>query len=340
MTAPTPPPSRRPAPWVLVAMLLLAGACSSGGGGGRTEGEAAPNTTALAGAANDLTTTEATAPVVPAGGFPVTTHTESLVDDTRPTQDIPETGVAPADSRTLVTTFTYPDAPGPFPLVVFAHGHYGHPRKFTKLFEAWAAAGFVVAAPSFPLSNDEVPGAASVLDLSNQPGDVSFVISEALRRSGEPGSFLQGRVNPEEIGVGGLSLGGGTTYLAAFDECCLDSRIDAAMVLDALRPDLSGLALDRGLPLLIVHADEDPVLPASSAEEAFAVAAPPKYLVILHEAVHASPYEDEPDPADELVRGTTTAFWRLHLAHDPDAAVELSRAARVDGLSTVTEQPG
>lgn len=334
MPAPTPLPSRRPARSALVAALLVAAALAAGACSSTADTEVAAG-----GDAPGTTTSTVAAPVVPEGLYDVVVHTETLVDRTRPTQDLPETGVPPADSRTLVTTFTYPDAPGSFPLVTFAHGHYGHPRKFTELFEAWASAGFVVAAPAFPLSNDEVPGAASVFDLPNQPGDLSFVISEALRLSGEDGSFLDGLVDPESIGVGGLSLGGGTTYLAAFDDCCRDPRIDAVMVLDALRPDLSGLDLDLGLPLLIVHADRDPVLPYATAEEAFAAASAPKYLVTLHEAVHASPYENDPDPADEVVIDTTTAFWRRHLAGDRDAT-PISEVARVPGLTTLVEEPG
>lgn len=332
MTAPTPLPSGRPArsalvPALLLAAVLVAGACSS-----TTDTEVS-----AAGDAPGATASTTAAPVVAEGGYDVVVRTETLVDTARPTQDLADTGVPASDDRTLVTTFTYPDAPGPFPLIAFAHGHYGHPRKFTQLFDEWAAAGFVVAAPTFPLSNDDVPGAASVFGLPDQPGDVSFVISEALRLSGEDGGFLDGLVDPESIGVGGLSLGGATTYLTAFDECCLDERVDAAMVLDGLRPDADGLHLDSGIPLLIVHADADPVVAYSYAEDAFAAAAAPAYLVTLHEAAHSSPFEDTPDPADQVVLDTTTAFWRRHLAGD--AVADPSRVAHVPGLTSFVEQP-
>lgn len=326
--------------WAIAGVIALGlasvASCSSAAGpSGRA---AAPSSTADTAAG--ATTTNATTPVVPAGGYDVRTRTETLVDDSRPTPDLPETGVPPSADRTLATTFTYPDADRPFPLIVFAHGHNGHPRKFSELFEAWAAAGFVVAAPAFPLSNDEVPGAGSVFDLASQPGDVSFVITSTLQMNGDPDSFLQGRVNPEEVAVGGLSLGGATVYQVAFDECCRDRRVDAVITMDAPLPDRSGLDLANGTPLLVMHADADPVIPYSHSEEAFAAAVAPKYLVTIHEDVHSSPYEDAPDPADRMAIDTTTAFWRLHLAHQADAAADLSAAARVDGLTTVVEQPG
>jgi dienelactone hydrolase len=313
----------------VAAVLVLATACASTS---PDSTDAAPATTTVV-----PTTTSTT---IPDGGYEVVTHTENLVDTSRPTEALEGTGVAAGDERTLATTFTFPDAPGPFPLIAFAHGNAGHPRKFTQLFEAWAAAGFVVVAPAFPLSNDEIPGITSVYDLPNQPGDMTFAISSALRMSGEPENFLQGKVNPEEIGVGGLSLGGATTFMVAFDDCCRDRRVDAVIVMDGFHPDFSGMDLTVGIPLLIIHADGDPVLDYSQATEAFAAAATPKYLVTLHEVVHATPYENDPDPADQLVTDTTTAFWRLHLAHDAGAATDLSTSARVDGLSTVVEQPG
>jgi len=312
-----------------MALVVFVAACGSGASGGSPASSDAGSAT-TAGAT-------VTTPSAPVGGYGVVTHTETLVDNSRPTAALDGTGVEASDHRTLATTFTFPDGPGPFPLIAFAHGNGGHPRKFSQLFGAWAAAGFVVVAPAFPLSNDEVPGTTSVFDLPRQPGDLSFAISAALRMTDEPGNVLQGKVDPEEIGVGGLSLGGATTYMVAFDECCRDPRIDAAIVMDGFHPDVSGMDLTGGLPLLIMHADADPVLPYAQAEEAFTLAAPPKYLVTIHEAVHSAPYEDPPDPADQMVADTTTAFWRLYLQGDAGAADDLGRSARVAGLTTVVE---
>jgi len=99
---------------------------------------------------------------------------------------------------------------GPFPLIVFAHGFAGHPDKFTKLFAAWAAGGYVVAAPAFPLTNDHVTIDGG--DAVNQPADVSFVLDEVLALGKRRGSRLFHAVKRSRIGAAGLSLGGVTTY--------------------------------------------------------------------------------------------------------------------------------
>jgi predicted dienelactone hydrolase len=46
----------------------------------------------------------------------------------------------------------------PFPLIVFGHGFAVTPRPYSQLLRAWARAGYVVAAPVFPLENANAPG--------------------------------------------------------------------------------------------------------------------------------------------------------------------------------------
>src|SRR5262245_48510980 len=78
---------------------------------------------------------------------------ERSVDATRST---PESKAGPAhDSRTLVTRIAYPSPlQGKHPLIVFAHGLGGNPARHTDLMTAWAKAGYIVAAPAFPRTND------------------------------------------------------------------------------------------------------------------------------------------------------------------------------------------
>lgn len=262
----------------------------------------------------------------------------SIVTLTDPGRSTPATAGAPErDGRELVTHLYEPKEPGPHPLVVFAHGLDGHPRKFTRLHRAWARAGYVVAAPAFPVSNDEAPGGGDLVDLAEQPADVRFVLDQLLG----PDTPLQADVDPDRIGAGGLSLGGATVYGYAYDDCCRDDRVAAAMVLDgaelAFSPDLS-----QGPPLLLVHADQDPALPHANAAAHYASAAVPAAFLTLHLTTHAEPFEDTASAADELVITTTTAWWDRWLRPaggasgeeaDPLERVEAAVAA-VDPLAT------
>ena len=82
----------------------------------------------------------------------VATTTMTFVDTSRSTP--PWDGMPGKPSRTLVTTIWYParaSGEGPYPLIVFAHGLGASPQEYQQLLTAWAAAGYVVAAPLFPL---------------------------------------------------------------------------------------------------------------------------------------------------------------------------------------------
>jgi predicted dienelactone hydrolase len=257
--------------------------------------------------------------------------TLDLVDTSRPTPA--GAGLPGSDERHLVTEVWLPAGPGPFPLVAFSHGMAGHPRKFTQLFRAWAEAGYAVAAPAFPLSNDEVPGEPTFTDLASQPGDISFVIDRVLEE-------VDG-LDADHIAVAGLSLGGATTYGVAFNDCCRDERPLAAMVFDGALLAVGGeYQLDSGLPLLIVHADQDPALPYREATGAYADAVAPKWLVTLHEFAHAEPYENTPNPADDLVEAVTIAFLDRWLKDDEAAVDRLAEAVQPATLATLESDLG
>jgi predicted dienelactone hydrolase len=114
-------------------------------------------------------------------------------------------GVVP---RSFDTVIRYPvGLPGPFPLIVFGHGYNVTPAPYHDLLDAWARAGYVVAAPIFPLENANAPGGANENDLPNQPEDMSLVISSLTRPPTPDAARIAGLVNPSEIAVAGQSDG-------------------------------------------------------------------------------------------------------------------------------------
>lgn len=318
-----------------VVFTLALAACGGGGG-------AESSATTIAAVTTSATVAPATTTTTPGPEGPpyrVETSHETFVDRSRPTPAGAETPAA--EARTLVTTIHRPVGGGPFPLVVFAHGLSGHPDKFDELLTAWAEAGYVVAAPAFPLTNSEVPASsANAGDVANQDEDISFVIGEVLRLAADPASALHGAVDPDRIGAAGLSLGGATTYNVAFSACCRDQRLRAAAVLNGLVIETDGepVALDGHIPLLIAHSDTDPALPYQVAVDAYERAAPPVWLVTLTGAGHAAQWEDDPTPWDEVGERLTTAFWDATLGGDPAAFERLEREATVEGLSAIVSR--
>ena len=90
-------------------------------------------------------------------------------------------------ARPVETVVRYPTSLGRYPLIVFGHGFASTPGSYSSLLRAWASAGYVVAAPVFPLGNAHAPGGPSEADLVNQPRDMSFFISRLLRLDTRPG---------------------------------------------------------------------------------------------------------------------------------------------------------
>jgi dienelactone hydrolase len=252
---------------------------------------------------------------------------QTFVDTSRTTRH--PSGVT-EPQRTLVTAIYRPSRKGRFPLIVFSHGFAGHPDKFTELFAAWAAAGYVVAAPAFPLTNDHA--VMDVNDLAQQPGDVSFVLGEVLALAKDRGSPLFRAIKRRRIGTAGLSLGGITTYNVVYRDCCRDERITAAIVMNGVRP---GVVVDGHVPFLIAHSDTDPLLPYASARQAFDEAEPPVWLHTFYGASHASQWEDDVTPYDDLAEQVTLDFWDATLKKKRRAFARLERDATVPDLSSI-----
>ena len=302
---------------LVVAIALIAASCSGSDGDNRTRTPHPSSTRTPPSAAKP-------------GTYAVGELTETFVDTSRKTESANGQGNAPA--RTLVTVIHYPQSDGPFPLIVLAHGRTGHPNKFSQLTTAWASAGFVVAAPVFPLTSNQTTFETDA-DYINQPADVSFVIDRVLARSQDHDGPLARRVDKRHIGVSGLSLGGATVYGIAFNSCCRDHRIDAALVMAGILLPYDGAFEFPSVPLLIIHGNSDPL-----GRDPYGMARPPKYLMTLDRPTHSPPFEDTPDPADELVVTVTVDFWNAYLHEQRGAVNALSTDAMAPGVATLEQQ--
>ena len=92
------------------------------------------------------------------------------------------------------------------------------------MLRAWVRAGFVVAAPIFPLTNPAAPGGPNESDLVNQPTDISFVISRLLAANARSHGILSRLISSREVAVTGQSDGGSTALAAAYNTHYVDRR--------------------------------------------------------------------------------------------------------------------
>ena len=286
-----------------------------------------------------------TPPVVSAAApvsVPVATTTMTFVDSSRSTASWG--GMAAKPSRTLVTSIFYPgtSAGGPYPLIVFAHGLGASPQGYEQLLTDWAAAGYVVAAPLFPLSSNETPGGADGGDIGNQPADMSFVIDQVIKASTASSGPLSGLVDPKEIGAAGHSNGAITTLGLIGNSCCRDTRVKAAVVMAGTTEGLGRgrYQLADAPPLLIVQDLHDGLVPYPDAVAVFNQARGPKALLALKwdsssdgsGAVAHMAASGVEGPTSGAVVESTTAFFNAFLKHEHGAL----QAVAADGRSPLS----
>jgi dienelactone hydrolase len=238
--------------------------------------------------------------------------------------------------RPLETIVRYPASGSGYPLVVFGHGFAVTPAVYASLLRAWANAGYVVAAPVFPLGNADAPGGPNESDLVNQPRDMSFVISALLSLNASTASVLHGTIDPSRIAVAGHSDGAETALAVAYDSRFRDRRIRAAVVLSGAAFPGMGAFPPGGPPLLAVQGTSDPINSPGTTAAYFQLARRPKFLLWLVGASHRPPYTTE-QPQLGIVEQATTAFLGHYLKGTPLGAFD--RAARRPGLSELTADP-
>jgi fermentation-respiration switch protein FrsA (DUF1100 family) len=222
---------------------------------------------------------------------------------------------------------------------VFGHGFAVTPQPYAALLTAWARAGYVVAAPVFPLENADAPGGPNETDLVNQPRDMSFVITQLLRASAGSGP-LRGRIDPREVAVTGQSDGGETALAVAYDHRFLDPRVDAAVILSGARiPAIGTFTFPTpSAPLLATQGTADTINPPSFTHDFYDAAPAPKFLLNLLGAPHLPPYTDE-QPQLGIVERVTINFLDHYLKRTPGALAAMRLAASQPGLASLDAAP-
>jgi dienelactone hydrolase len=234
------------------------------------------------------------------------------------------------EARSLETVVRYPAAQNAYPLIVFGHGYALTPASYARLLRAWTEAGYVVAAPVFPLENAAAPGGPTESDLINQPQDMSFVIGRLLALNARTNGVLNGKIDPTRIAIAGHSDGAETALAVAYDHRFRDLRVRAAIVLSGAALPGMGAFPRTGPPLLAVQGTADPINSPATTAGFFRLARRPKFLLWLLGASHLPPYTDE-QPQLGIVEQATIAFLDHYLKGRPLPA--LTRGAKRPGLT-------
>ena len=267
----------------------------------------------------------------------------TFVDLSRSTKHYGSGAITPG--RTLVTEIRYPTISpmhgvqetqsanparrhGPFPLVIFAHGYDLTPDTYRNLLDVWVKAGFVVAAPLFPDTNQGSVDAlgkvfAPEADDANQPGDVAFVIKRALADATAPQSecpILDGLLRPGGAAITGQSDGavtvGALAYGAAYQ--VPGTPIRAVISLSGgTYPAPSGkptpyASVAGGPPLLVTQSASDTCNPPQNSIALYdAVDQRRKWFFEINQANHLPPYTGSlpaQRPAFDAVATVTKTF--------------------------------
>ncbi|MEY2462482.1 MAG: hypothetical protein QOH64_620 [Acidimicrobiaceae bacterium] len=313
---------------VLASLSLVAGLAACGD----TGKAAAPQTSASASAGTTTTSTTSTTSVARARPFTVTRRDIVVEDTSRPTAADPGRGLAEKPSRTLPVMLLTPTGDGPFPIMVFSHGVTGTGPAYQGFLEPIAAAGYVIIAPTFPLSSG---AGGTIPDYVNQPADLFFALDSVIKNATAPGDPLFNKLDVDHIALAGHSLGAMTTVGAALNSCCSQARVDAAILLSGIEVAFpNGNFTNRTpVPLLLAHGTADTTLPVDGSDKLFAAATGPTAFVKFPGGSHTGILAGDDG---KLLQKAVVAWLDRWLRDDPSGFAALPAAIDTSGIASLT----
>ena len=268
-----------------------------------------------------------------------------------------ENHVLPAEpgQRNLRARIAYPDAEGPFPLVVYSHGFGCYRESYAGLTDHWASHGYAVVLPEHP-DCPTSEGRLSPEDARNllyiRISDVGRVL-DALFAPGQDIPGLTGRIDYGRKAIAGHSFGGMIAQviwgqplkdLHSTESVSYSLGFDAAIVMSGVgeMPQMADGSFDRVPgPVLVTGGTLDlgniggpTIYPWEWRMSAFGLTPPgDKYSVVLEEGDHYLGglicRDDRGGPDNrggahdtggmEILAGVTTAFLDAWLNGDSDA---------------------
>lgn len=244
------------------------------------------------------------------------------------------------NSRSIATTVFHPTgAPAGtrFPVLVFGHGFGASPARYADIVRPIASAGYVVVAPTFPLSNSATVGGPTLADEPQQPADMRFALDQVIALGTQAGNPLSGLLDGNRLAAAGHSLGGITTFDYAYG-AGYDKRLRAAVPMSAILNVFSATRpfTNPMVPMLLIHGDADETVPYGlGSVTAFAAAPSPKALLTIRNGSHSFGLAGIPGSSPAVgsaVVQATVSFLDRYVKDDPTGINRLQALA--------TGQPG
>jgi predicted dienelactone hydrolase len=220
---------------------------------------------------------------------------------------------------------------------LFAPGFLQCPGAYSDLLQAWASAGYVVAAVTFPRTNCHLGTEAYEADLVNQPQDMSYVLTRLLALSARSGDPFSGLLDPHEVGAAGQSDGGDTVAALAASTCCTDRRLKAVAVLSGAEwPPMPGRYFPGGEPpMLFTQGSADTINPPWMSLQLYrADADGARYYLDLFGASHLTPYKGT-NRVERLLARVTLAFFDRYVLGQAEALQTMTRDGNVTGTAAL-----
>lgn len=111
---------------------------------------------------------------------------------------------------------TWPDAPGPFPVIIFSHGAASSKDLYTRVINHWASHGYAAIQPTHVDSESLGSKMGSITPtqlLMGRIGDMQFILNNMNAIADKAG--IPGKLNQDQIAVAGHSFGGQIALIMA-----------------------------------------------------------------------------------------------------------------------------
>jgi dienelactone hydrolase len=212
-------------------------------------------------------------------------------------------------------------ARGRFPVVLFSHGLSGSAERYADALATWAAAGFVVAAPTFPYTSEFTDDFRRP-DIVNQPADARYVLSRVQRLNYTPGDPLWHRMDTDHMAAVGHSAGGYTT--TGLFTAGHDPRLRSGIVMAGWAA--KGAFAGPPANLLFLQGKADPIVRVASSRALYARVPWPKSYLLMRRDSHAT-YLRPGDIGYDVMNTTVISFLRWTLEDDEAARRDLPPTA-------------